>query len=220
VQQWLGHRFDDALVRFRGGPFNHQAGGLSRGCRHFADQPRKALEGMMQRQDAQAEHRLLQFADQALEQQVLVLERHGELARFGFQRPLRRMSDGILGDQQFTGQPDEAIDPSDVDAQGRLGRLCRQRPRGLGPAPRGRSGSGRSPRHRRRVAGEQAGLQQAFEVGRVQPVMAQHIRGDPAGRPERPAALRTARRSKSFCASRSCRLTRQAWSIARSRVCG
>ena len=91
--------------------------GLPSGGGHLADQPREALEGMVQRQDAQAEHRPLQFADQTIQQQVLVLERDRQLARIaGVLREPGRMADGVLGDQQFAGQPDERVDPVDVDA--------------------------------------------------------------------------------------------------------
>ena len=89
---------------------------------HLANESGETLEGMMQRQDAQAEHRTLQLADQPLQQQVLVLEFDRQLAGIhGVLRPLSRMADGVLGDQQFAGQPDQRIDPVDVDPQGDIG---------------------------------------------------------------------------------------------------
>ena len=57
MQQRLGDRLDDRLVGLRGGAFDHQPCRLAEGGRHLAHEARKALEGVMERQDAQAEHR-------------------------------------------------------------------------------------------------------------------------------------------------------------------
>lgn len=117
MQQGLGNHLDDRLVGFRRGALDHQARRLAEGGGHLADQAREALEGMVKRQDAQAEHGPLQFADQTFQQQMLVLERDRQLAGIcGVLREPSGMADGVLGDQQFTGQPDERVDPVDVDA--------------------------------------------------------------------------------------------------------
>ncbi len=186
MQQRLGDRLDDRLVGFRRGALDHQARGLAEGGGHLADEARETLEGMMQRQDAQAEHGALQFADQALQQQMLVLERDRQAAGIG--RLLGEpggMADGVLGDQQFAGQPDERIDALDVDAQGDVGRLRGQRAGRLGRRLRqALEDAVDRRRHRRGIAGEKAALQQAFQVGRIQrpALVAQHVRRDPAGR--------------------------------------
>ena len=83
MQQGLGNRLDDRLVGLRRGALDHQARGLGEGGRHLTDEARETLEGMVKRQDAQAEHGALQFADQAFQQQMLVLERDRQLAGIG-----------------------------------------------------------------------------------------------------------------------------------------
>ena len=74
-------------------------------------------------------------------------ERDGELARIaGVLRALGGMADGVLGDQQLAGQPDERVDPVDIDAQSGVGRLGGQRARAARARGSARpSGSGRWP---------------------------------------------------------------------------
>ena len=93
------------------------------------------------------------------------------------------MADGVLGDQQLAGQPDQPVDPLDIDPQGRVGRAgpsaC---PAPRAPSPRGRSGSGRSPSPstpRRRPAGWSA----AGFRGRSRPGPDAAAHSPPPGRP-------------------------------------
>ena len=52
MKERLEERLHDRLVGFRRGAFDHQAGRLAQGRRHLAHQPGKALEGMVQGQNA------------------------------------------------------------------------------------------------------------------------------------------------------------------------
>ena len=100
-------------------------------------------------------------------------------------RALRRMADGVLGDQQFAGQPTRASIRSTSTRRVVSGAWAASVPGGSG------AGSARPSRirsiavdHRLGIAGDQAALQQAFEVRRVQrpAMMAQHVGRDPACR--------------------------------------
>ncbi len=126
MEQRLGDCLDDALVGLRGGALDHQPHRLADRRGHLAGEAREALKGVMKRKDTETEHRLLQLGDQPLKQQVLVLQGYGKLARITFfLSALRGMADGVLGNQQLTGQPDQSLDPFDIDPQGRVGRLGR-----------------------------------------------------------------------------------------------
>ena len=110
VEERFGDSLDDRLVRLRRGAFDDQSRGFSQRAGHFAHEARKSLEGMLQRQDPQAEHRLLQLADQAVEMEMLVLEGDRKVPWIGLVlRTLCRMADGVLGDQQFARDPRRVI---------------------------------------------------------------------------------------------------------------
>ena len=104
-----------------------------------------------------------------------------------------------------------AVDPLDIDPQGRVGRLGRQRARRLGRLLRE---AAQDPvdrrRHRRRVAGQQAASAAGFRGPVVSQARDAAARSPPPGRPTPggpPRPPPTARRASSFCASRSCRPT-------------
>ena len=187
MKQRLGDRLDDRLVGLGRGAFDHQPRRLAERSGHFPDEAGEALEGVMQGQHPQAEHRALQLADQAIEQQVLVLQRDRERLA-DRRRPARARPNGRW--RSWRSAARRSVE------RGR--RSDRHRHAAWPPAPAGpacRAGSGgRSARpsrirsmavdHGLGIAGDQAALQQAFEIRRVQrpAMMAQHVGRDAACR--------------------------------------
>jgi hypothetical protein len=121
MEQRLRNRLDNRLVGFGRAALDDQPRRLSHRHRHLAHMPGKALESMTEGKDAQAEHGLLQVRHEALEQQVLVLQGRCQVSTVADrQRLAGGMPDGVLGDGQFAGEPDQRIDASDVDPQSRF----------------------------------------------------------------------------------------------------
>ena len=186
MKQGLGDRLDDRLVGLGRGAFDHEARRLAERGGHFPDEAGEALEGVLQRQHPQAEHRALELADQAVEREMLVLERDSEGSGIAVAlRTLGRMADGVLGDQQLAGQSHEGVDTIDIDTQRGFRRLRGQRAGLLGRwlgQPLENAVDGLD--HGLGIAGDQAALQRAFEIRRVQrpAMMAQHVGRDAACR--------------------------------------
>ena len=124
MEQRLGDRLDDRLVGLGRGALDHEARRLAERGGHLPDEAGKALEGVLQRQHPQAEHRPLQLADQAVERRCWFFSATARLwdRRLPCARS-RRMADGVLGDQQLAGQSEPAC------------RCARHRPAASLPAP-------------------------------------------------------------------------------------
>ncbi len=118
VQQRLEQRLDHRLVRLGLVALGQKAHGLGEAQGHLAHQPRKALENVAQRQDADGEHRALQLGHQPFELGVPILQ--GRSQEPGLRPALRQageVSDGVLGDDQLARQVHQGVDPLHVHPQ-------------------------------------------------------------------------------------------------------
>ena len=186
VHERLHEHLDDRLVRLGILALDHQRRGLAELRGELVYQAWKSLERDAQRQHSHADDGSLQLADEAVEAGVLVLERHGERGAFALCE-LDGVADRVLRYRELAGQPHERIDSVGIHAQ----RLRASR-RGGGPARARLRVPPASPRAtalmactRRCGAGFRNGRGRfgGHDVGLRRPAeMAQHIRGDDAGR--------------------------------------